>query len=72
MAGAAQTQRPLEAIQSISVIGLNLTNRYYWNYSSQVPFTGGVTGGKTSSLSDEWAVVSSGREVILKWQYKFK
>lgn len=53
----------------VAFIGRNLTNKFYWVASTDVPFTGGAAG--TGILGDRYASVSRGRELMLRLSYKF-
>ena len=56
----------------MAVIGRNLTNRFYFVASTNVPFTGGGTGTAAGQLGDRYASVSRGREVMLQLSAKFR
>lgn len=56
----------------IAAIGRNLTNKYYWSSSDNVPFTGGGQGTAGGVLGDRDAALSRGREIMLRLSYKFK
>ena len=55
----------------VELIGRNLTDRYYYQQTNDVPFTGSAQGGVTGTLGDRYANVSRGREVMLRLSYKF-
>ena len=55
----------------LAVIGRNLTDKWYYVASTDVPFTGGAAGGTTGVLGDRYASVSRGREVMVRVSYKF-
>jgi iron complex outermembrane receptor protein len=56
----------------LAVIGRNLTNKYYWTGSNNVPFTGTPGGTDNAVLGDRDAALSRGRQVMLRVSYKFK
>jgi len=53
----------------IAFIGRNLTNKFYFVASTDVPFTGGPPG--TGVLGDRFASVARGRELLLRLTYRF-
>ncbi len=53
------------------VIGRNLTDKYYFVQSNDMPFTGSPAGGVTGTLGDRYANVSRGREVMFRVTYRF-
>jgi iron complex outermembrane recepter protein len=55
----------------LALIGRNLTNKFYYVASTDVPFTGGAAGGTTGVLGDRYASVSRGREAMVRVSYKF-
>jgi iron complex outermembrane receptor protein len=55
----------------LALIGRNLTDKWYYVASTDVPFTGGLPGGTTGVLGDRYASVSRGREVMVRASYKF-
>lgn len=55
----------------IAVIGRNLSNRYYFVASTNVPFTGSGTGTTAGQLGDRYGSVSRGREVLLQLSARF-
>lgn len=57
----------------LALIGRNLTNKHYWSSSQDVPLSGAPSGGGgvTGTLSDLFAVISRGREVMLRATYNF-
>lgn len=55
----------------LAFIGRNLTNKFYYVASTDVPFTGGAAGGATGVLGDRYASVSRGRELMARVTYKF-
>lgn len=56
---------------NLAFIGRNLTNKYYFQRSSTAPFTNGPSGTAASSLGDQIAYVSRGREFVLQVGYRF-
>ncbi|HUD28453.1 MAG TPA: TonB-dependent receptor [Novosphingobium sp.] len=56
---------------TVSLIGRNLSDKYIFFASPDVPFTGSGTGTDTGVLADRFATVSRGREVLLQVAYKF-
>ena len=68
-ASAAFTAGPL----TVSVLGRNLTNKYYFFRSLDQVFTGTGTGTSlaTATASDTNAVVSRGREIMLRASLRF-
>jgi len=52
----------------VALIGRNLTNKWYFAASNDVPFTGGEAG--TGMLADRFATLSRGREVLLRLSMK--
>ncbi len=54
----------------MAVVGRNLTNKFYYVASTDVPFTGGGTGTAAGTLGDRFASVSRGREVMLQVSFK--
>lgn len=55
----------------LAAIGRNLTDKHYFVASPNVPFTGSGTGTPAGVLGDRFAVVSRGREIMLRLSYKF-
>ncbi len=55
----------------LALIGRNLTNKFYYFASANVPFTGGASGGATGVLGDRFASVARGREMMIRLSYKF-
>jgi iron complex outermembrane receptor protein len=55
----------------LALIGRNLTNRYVWVNSVDVPFTGSGTGTAAGIRADTMAVVDRGREIMLMASYKY-
>jgi iron complex outermembrane receptor protein len=55
----------------LAFIGRNLTNKWYYVASTDVPFTGGLAGGTVGVLGDRYASVSRGRELMVRASYKF-
>lgn len=55
----------------VAAIGRNLTNKFYYVASADVPFTGSGTGTPGGSLGDRFSSVSRGREILLQVSYKF-
>jgi len=55
----------------LAAIGRNLSNKHYFVASPNVPFTGGGAGTAAGVLGDRFAVVSRGRELMLRVSYKF-
>ena len=55
----------------LALIGRNLSNKFYYVASTDVPFTGSGTGTAAGSLGDRFASVSRGREVMLQVSFKF-
>jgi iron complex outermembrane receptor protein len=55
----------------IALIGRNLTNKYYFDRSLGVTFTGGPAGTAAPAPSDVAAVVSRGREMMVRGTWKF-
>ncbi|MBZ9649894.1 TonB-dependent receptor [Sphingobium sp. 3R8] len=53
----------------LALIGRNLTDQHYWATSQGVPLTGNFTAG--NPLEDQFAVISRGREVMIRATYKF-
>ncbi|WP_159979008.1 MULTISPECIES: TonB-dependent receptor [unclassified Novosphingobium] len=56
---------------TVSLIGRNLTNKFIFFASPDVPFTGSGTGTDTGVLADRFATVSRGREILIQVAYKF-
>lgn len=56
---------------TVAVIGRNLTDKYYFVASTDVPFTGGGTGTAAGVLGDRYASLSRGREILLQVSFKF-
>lgn len=54
----------------LALIGRNLTNKFYFVASTDVPFTGGGTGTPDGVLGDRYASVSRGREIMLQASFK--
>nr|WP_176392390.1 TonB-dependent receptor [Sphingomonas sp. CDS-1] len=55
----------------VALVGRNLTNKYYYVASTDVPFTGSGTGTVAGVRGDRFAAVSRGREVMIRLSYKF-
>jgi iron complex outermembrane receptor protein len=55
----------------IALIGRNLANKYYFDRSLGVSFTGGAAGAAAPVPADVAAVVSRGREMMLRGTWKF-
>ena len=55
----------------LALIGKNLTNEYYFTRSVDEPLTGGRTGTATGFRADTQADVSRGREIIMRFSYRF-
>jgi iron complex outermembrane recepter protein len=55
----------------LALIGRNLTNKFYFVASSDVPFTGGGTGTAAGLLGDRFSSVSRGREIMIQASFKF-
>ncbi|WP_157219426.1 TonB-dependent receptor [Flavisphingomonas formosensis] len=55
----------------LAFIGRNLTNKFYYVASTDVPFTGSAAGGATGVLGDRYAAVARGRELMARVTYKF-
>ncbi len=55
----------------VALVGRNLTNKYYYVASTDVPFTGSGTGTAAGVPGDRFAAVSRGREVMIRLSYKF-
>lgn len=55
----------------VALVGRNLTNKYYYVASTDVPFTGSGTGTAAGVPGDRFAAVSRGREVMIRLTYKF-
>ena len=53
-----------------ALIGTNLTNRYTWDRSYTATFGGGGTGTNVGNPTDTYALVSRGRQVMLRLTYK--
>lgn len=58
-------------VWELALIGRNLTNKYYWVASADVPFTGSGTGTAAGVVGDRFAAVSRGREIMVRLSYKF-
>lgn len=56
---------------TVSVIGRNLTDKYVFYASTDVPFTGGGTGTPAGALGDRYASMGRGREILLQVGFKF-
>ncbi|WP_068071730.1 TonB-dependent receptor [Novosphingobium lentum] len=56
---------------TVSVIGRNLSNKYYYVASTDVPFTGGGQGVAGQLPGDRFASVARGREVLVQVGFKF-
>ena len=56
---------------SLSLIGRNLTQTYYFQRSSAAPLTGGPSGVASSFAGDQVASVSRGREIIVRVSFRF-
>lgn len=54
-----------------SVIGRNLTDKYIFYASTDVPFTGSGTGTPAGVLGDRFASIGRGREILFQIAYKF-
>lgn len=56
----------------LALIGRNLTDKYYFVRSSDIPFTGSTPGGApVGTLGDTGAVPSRGREIMLRATVRF-
>jgi iron complex outermembrane receptor protein len=55
----------------LSLVGRNLSNKFIYYASANVPFTGGGTGTPAGALGDRFASVGRGREILLRASYKF-
>ena len=55
----------------VAMVGRNLTNKYYFQRSTQVIFSGGPSGVATSFPGDQIAYVSRGRELTVQIGYRF-
>ena len=55
----------------LALIGRNLSNKFYYVASTDVPFTGSGTGTAAGVLGDRFASVSRGREVMVQISFKF-
>jgi iron complex outermembrane receptor protein len=53
-----------------ALIGTNLTNKYSWDRSYGATFGGGGTGTNTGNPTDTYALISRGRQVMLRLTYK--
>jgi iron complex outermembrane recepter protein len=62
---------PSDESWELAIIGNNLTNRYYWDASNAVPFTGSGTGTALAVPPDVMASVSRGRQVMLRVMKRF-
>lgn len=56
----------------VALVGRNLTNKYYYVATTDVPFTGSGTGTDAGVRGDRFAAVSRGREVMIRLSYKFQ
>lgn len=56
---------------TVSVIGRNLTDKYVFYASTDVPFTGSGTGTAAGVLGDRYASMGRGREILLQIGFKF-
>jgi iron complex outermembrane receptor protein len=61
---------------TFEVIGRNLTDKYYYVQTNDMPFTGSPAGGASSlnpanRLGDRYANVSRGREIMFRVTYRF-
>lgn len=54
----------------VAVIGSNLTNKYTWDRSYLATFGGGGTGTTIGDRTDTYAMVSRGRQIMLRLTYK--
>ncbi len=54
----------------MALIGTNLTNRYTWDRSYIATFGGGGTGTTVGNPTDTYALISRGRQVMLRLTYK--
>lgn len=54
----------------VALVGRNITNKYYYVASTDVPFTGSGTGTVGGVPGDRFAAVSRGREVMVRLTYK--
>jgi iron complex outermembrane receptor protein len=54
----------------VALVGRNLTDKYYYVASTDVPFTGSGTGTPAGVRGDRFAAVSRGREVMIRLTYK--
>lgn len=56
----------------VAFIGRNLTNKYYYFASANVPFTGNLAGLASGGIhGDRFASVARGRELMVRLSYKF-
>ncbi|AEG49781.1 TonB-dependent receptor [Sphingobium chlorophenolicum L-1] len=55
----------------VALIGRNLTNRHVFQFTNEVPFTGGGTGTPAGTLSDRYGAVGRGRQLMLQFSAKF-
>lgn len=53
-----------------ALIGTNLTNKYTWDRTYTATFGGGGTGTTVGNPTDTYALVSRGRQVMLRLTYK--
>ena len=58
-------------VWDVAFIGRDLTNRYYFVASPNVPFTGSGQGTAVGVLGDRFAALSRGREYLFQVSYKF-
>lgn len=56
---------------SVGFLGRNLTDEYYFTRSAGNPFSGSAPGGAGTVLADTVAVPSRGRELWVRFSYRF-
>ncbi|UZW53694.1 TonB-dependent receptor [Sphingobium sp. JS3065] len=55
----------------IAFIGRNLTNKHVFQFTNEVPFTGGGTGTAAGTLSDRYGAIGRGRQLMVQLSVKF-
>ncbi|MEY4529226.1 MAG: hypothetical protein RL768_2945, partial [Nitrospirota bacterium] len=55
----------------VGFVGRNLTNKYYFNNSNNIPFTGSGAGSAVGVLGDRYAPINRGRELTIRLSYKY-
>ncbi|GGC18563.1 TonB-dependent receptor [Novosphingobium marinum] len=56
---------------TLSLIGRNLTEEYYWTRTSDAPFTGTAPGAVPGVLGDSVSSINRGREIMLRATFRY-